>query len=168
VLFRSKPRVIKSCTGCGICFNACKSSAMELGDKITINYEKCFGCGLCVSLCPNNALKPKHKNLRKLFAESAAAVIKNFKRNKQFFVNVLMDISYTCDCHPIANLEPISNDIGIVVSNNIMAVDTSSIDLIEKNSKNIFHHLYSIDPYEIIKFSEDCNIGSRNYIIKKI
>lgn len=46
------------CRGCGICLNACHSSAMSLaGEKARIDPGICLRCGYCIPACPQFAIR---------------------------------------------------------------------------------------------------------------
>ena len=47
----------ESCTGCGLCLDACPQSAIELIENIaTIKAGLCNECLACVEVCPNGAV----------------------------------------------------------------------------------------------------------------
>ena len=60
--------------------------------------------------------------------EYTMGVLKN-KAGKALFINFITDISPDCDCAPY-NDAPIVRDIGIVVSNDPVALDQASVDLV--------------------------------------
>jgi len=162
----SQPVLIDGCEGCGNCVRVCKNKAIILKNKKpNFNYGLCYGCGACISVCPNNALIPKVENLRILLAEGAFAVLKNFGK-KQFFMNILMDITEYCDCSNNPGF-PVVDDIGILVSKDPVAIDTASIDLIEKKAcENFFLKLHNVDPREILDAGVKFGLGSKMYRIK--
>lgn len=123
------------CKGCGLCATKCPGGAIFLeGGKSKIDYEKCLGCGLCISVCPFGAIAVPWqsvvtgKEIQERIAEYAAAVLKG---RKAFFVNALINITDCCDCMG-APLEPIMGDIGILLSDDIVAIEQASLDLVGK------------------------------------
>ncbi len=51
----------ETCTGCGMCMNACPAGAIEVKEKAAINKNLCTGCAACVSACPNEAITMAQK-----------------------------------------------------------------------------------------------------------
>lgn len=110
----------------------------------------------------------RHVDLQKLLAESTYAVLKNFKRENWFFVNVLIDIAPLCDCEANPGL-PICEDIGILVSKDPVAIDSASLDLIENIAKkDVFFQLHKINPRRIVDYGEGLGLGSKVYELEKI
>ncbi|MEA3493904.1 MAG: 4Fe-4S binding protein [Candidatus Margulisiibacteriota bacterium] len=50
-----------TCTGCGICVDACPQQALEMVDGIAklTKPEACDGCASCVEACPVQAIVMK-------------------------------------------------------------------------------------------------------------
>ena len=139
------PLVGANCRNCGLCIKTCPMQAISFKDKLEVNYEKCCGCSICILRCPSKALKPKIALFDTLLAEGAYAVIK--KQPNILYINVLQNISRLCDCAEHSS-EIILDDIGILISDNIIEIDKHSLELINKKSgKNLFLELHNKDPF---------------------
>lgn len=81
------------------------------------------------------------------------------------YMNVLLDITKECDCANDA-LPIICKDLGFLFSDDPVAIDAASVDLIQKNagSDQVFHK----DPWEHIKFAEEIGLGSTKYDLVKM
>jgi len=149
----SQPITSDLCKGCGICAENCFCNAMKIENgKAICNYEDCWGCGICISYCPNDSLKPRVASFDKLLAESAYAVVKSVK--KSFYINYLFDITKWCDC--ASDPGPIiAKDLGILFSDDIVAIDKASVNLVNKAmDKNVFLEANKKSPLIHIKEME--------------
>jgi len=83
------------------------------------------------------------------------------------YINFLMDITKNCDCD--ANALPIiCEDIGVLVSNDPVAIDTASVDLIERNMGKTFKDVLGNDARTHIRFAEEIGMGTSDYeLVKK-
>ena len=61
--------------------------------------------------------------------ESAKAVVDHFGEHITF-VNVLRNMSVSCDCEGCAAMPVVTPNIGILASNDILAIDQASVDLV--------------------------------------
>jgi len=107
-----------------------------------------------------------------LFLESmadAAYSVHSLFKDKVVYVNVLKNMSVDCDCCAVAE-DPCMKDIGVLVSNDPIAIDKASLDLVKLsedegkehlfdriNSRNgayllaaAFPHNFGTDEYELI------------------
>ena len=164
----SKPVLdLKKCVGCGLCAPLCINKAIKIINGKMKIVGDCFGCGLCIRNCPQQALKPKLALFPKLLTEAACAVLKNFKKRKVIFVNVLEKISKMCDCAKTSEI--ICPDIGILVSDDVVAIEQASVDLINKKTgKDLFFQLHKISPNEQIDEAEKLGLGERKYRLEKL
>jgi uncharacterized Fe-S center protein len=164
----SQPIIIGKCKGCGTCVKLCREGAIQLKNgKAIFNYDKCFGCGVCSEVCPSKALKPREVSFRVLLAEAAYAVLNKFDKEKLLFINVLLDITEKCDCFPNGG-EIICPNIGILASDDIVAIDKASFDLvIKKVGKNIFDLNSHIKSEEQIDAAEKFGLGKEEYKLEE-
>lgn len=131
-----KPFVVsEKCIGCGACYKVCPQSAITMeNDKSVIDKSKCIGCGECKTVCQPKAISfdwetDLHEFIEKL-VEYAYGSVAN-KKNKVGYINFLMNITPHCDCVPWSDA-PIVPDIGILASNDPVALDKASLDLVNK------------------------------------
>ena len=169
--FDTQPEVTESCTGCGICSKVCRQNAISIKDgRAVINYNDCYGCCNCVDACPNKAMKQKTTSLASGLTE-VCSIFKNKFGKKMLYVNVLLDITDLCDCYPIGATDAgkvITPDIGVTVSEDMIAVDKASLDLVQKATDNKFGKLIVADPLKQIKAAKEFNLGSDKYEIEVI
>jgi len=163
----AKPSIKKSkCTGCGVCAKWCPKDAITIKDgKAFIKNKLCIGCGECLAVCNYDAVGynwlETYENLQKKIAEHALGVIKN-KEKKVIYINFLNRISKECDC--MGRYENISNDIGVLVSYDPVAIDSASLDLFYKETGyNINEKSFDI-PYKVqIEHGEKIGLGNSEY-----
>ena len=96
----------------------------------------------------------------------AASSIYNFFAPNIVFINVLKNISTSCDCDSNAPI-PKMKDIGILISNDPVAIDQCSLDLIlncdDENKKEVLSVIDKLNGGKIIISAEKLGIGSRKY-----
>jgi len=159
----SKPVFIQDrCVFCGLCEESCVSNAITVDKKNwRINSKHCPGCGNCIANCPNDALKARDIVLQKALALSTKAIVQH---KKAIYVNVLKNITPVCDC-VASNIDPLCSDIGYLISNDPVAIDKASIDLVNKHMKsdNIFKKITGVDPMMQIYYGEKIDLGSIQY-----
>ena len=92
--------------------------------------EHCWRCGRCERVCQSEAIHLPGDDARfmRAMSEAAKAVLGTFADNKVIYINFLTEIQPECDCMPVADV-PIVQDIGIVISNDLVAVEQASVDL---------------------------------------
>lgn len=72
--------------------------------------------------------------------ESAKAVVDHFGEHITF-VNVLRNMSVSCDCEGVAAQPVVTPNIGILASDDILAIDQASVDLVYALKENDKHAL---------------------------
>jgi len=154
-----------ACTYCGVCAEICPFHAIKVNDDIwDYNEQKCFGCGACVDSCSSNALTYQDADLQFLLACSAKACV---QEKTVLYLNELKRIAKGCDCDP--NAGPIiCPDIGYLLSDDPVAIDKASLDLIHKVKENVFLKVNKVDPLKQIKYGEKIGLGSSSYELLKL
>ncbi len=126
----------EKCELCYQCAEVCPLDAIvfEEGDELVWDGNTCWRCGRCVRVCQSGAIvmpSDDERFLRSL-AEAAKAVLSTFETGKVLYINFLTEIQPECDCMPIADV-PVIQDKGILVSDDIVAIEQASIDLLKKS-----------------------------------
>jgi hypothetical protein len=162
---------VDKCTKCGECAKECPYNAISSDLDFEIDEEKCNGCGRCLGLCPNGVKarytsREQKEKLQMRIAEAAFGVLKVFATEKVSFFNFLMDITLECDCARSTNF--ISPNIGVLASNDIVAVDKSTVDMIKKKAgEKIFMENFDIEPGIQLKRASELGMGSIEYEIEE-
>ncbi|MBI5574204.1 MAG: DUF362 domain-containing protein [Elusimicrobia bacterium] len=167
-----KPEVNpEKCTGCGSCVRWCPSNALKLSNKkIIINKDICVGCGECILSCEQYAIKipwdESTKNVQEKIVEYAAGVLKN---KKAIYINFLNYITKFCDCYATKE-NPLLEDIGILTSDDAVAIDAASADLVNKKfDGDFFRHIFPDIDWSIqTKYAEKIGLGRRQYTLTEI
>jgi uncharacterized Fe-S center protein len=149
-----------ACNYCGVCAEVCPFQAIKIHDESWgYNEQECFGCSVCVDACPSEALQNQDADLQFLLACAAKACV---QEKTVLYLNELKRIVKGCDCDP--NAGPIiCPDIGYLVSDDPVAIDKASLDLINKVKENVFEKVNKIDPMKQIKYGEEIGLGSSSY-----
>jgi uncharacterized protein len=166
---QSQPTMVGDCKGCGTCVKYCSNGAIKIiKGKAEFDYDKCYGCGVCSEVCPSKILKPREYNLRQMLAECAWAVLDKFDKKKLLFIDVLFDITEHCDCFSNGG-EIISPNVGITASDDIVAVDKASYDLINKAAgSKVFDARSHLNSEEQLDVAESLGMGSKSYKLEVI
>ncbi len=125
----------KDCIACGKCVWNCQVQAIELKEKAFIT-ERCVGCARCIAVCPTGAVQLQWNQTsdttQKKMVEYAYGTVKALK-SKITYLNILTDMSPACDCYP-GNDEPVTHNIGFLASEDPVAIDKASYDLVVKQA----------------------------------
>ncbi len=151
----SKPQLVSLCQGCGLCTQVCPAKALKMVDgQVEINLNFCWGCSICQLYCPAGCLKPQKAIFDDLLAQGAGAVINNLPQNT-FYINIIRNITRLCDCERNPG-EIVSPDIGILFSDNPVAIDRASVDLVNQvNNHEVFKEASHKDPLLHVKFAKE-------------
>lgn len=154
------------CQLCTKCIKCCPVDAISIVEgRVIIDGGKCVGCAECVFVCPYESFKlnwdEKFENAHEKLIEYAFGVVKN---KRCYFINFLNFITKNCDCFK-TNAPALVDDVGIVASDDPVAVDRASIDLInEKYGKDLFKEIYPGINYERqFEYAKEIGFGDINY-----
>ena len=185
----------KTCNGCKRCLTSCaydailmKSPNRNVEKKSTVasvDPQKCVGCGECILTCPTGAVQIQWNETIPLFqkkmVEYAYGAVHK-KKGKALYLNFLTQVSPACDCYGYSDT-PIVHDIGVLSSEDPVAIDQASVDLVNgetgnRSSKlpgawepggNKFRAIYPEVDWNIqLAYGEEIGMGTREYELVKI
>ena len=145
------------------CLKICPTNALrESSDgKLIRDEEKCRYCYMCKSVCKNNVIDTGSSTREEFITQmvdNAAGVVDYFGKDKIFYLNYVLDVTWQCDCTGGSDI-PFVSDIGILSSLDPVAVDQSAVDLI---------HLSKMNPHSILgsmgNFSKEKSYDWLSYI----
>ncbi len=172
----------EKCELCGDCVEICDHDALVMSDKIEIDQFLCHKCRRCVEVCKNDALilPIMEDEFQMAMAEAAKAALDTFKKGKVVYINFIMEVMPHCDCHPHSDV-PVINDQGILVGDDIVAIDKASLDMIENAARlpdskaeniekgvGLFKGLTGRDPYVHVDHGEKLGLGEMDYKIVRM
>ena len=98
--------------------------------------------------------------------ESAKAVVDHFGKNITF-VNVLRNMSVSCDCEGTAAQPVVTPNIGILASLDILAIDQASVDLVyalkEDDRKALVERMQSRHGLRQLTYMKELGMGNDKY-----
>jgi len=153
------------CTACGACVQDCPANAITL-HPLTIDKEKCIGCGKCISSCPNAAItRPDNAEQTKRFLEGLVEYAKPIVELKNsVYFNIIINVSPSCDCSGNPK-KPFVPNIGILVSNDIVAIEAAAHDLVDKahHCDDAFLKANSVSGKRQIEYAYQLGMGNIKY-----
>ena len=119
------------------------------------------------TLNPNdlwNNLPPQDKFLESM-ADAASSVVGYFK-GRSLYINIMKNMSIDCDCCAVAE-DPCMKDIGILISEDPIAIDQACIDLVNNSDdpgkEHFLERVNSRHGVHLIEAAEKLGFGSRKY-----
>ncbi len=103
--------------------------------------------------------------------ESAKSVVDYFGEHITY-VNVLRNMSVSCDCEGVAAMPVVTPNIGIVASTDILAVDQASVDLVyalpKKDNHDLVERIESRHGLRQLTYMKELNMGDNHYTMVDI
>ena len=153
------------CIKCNRCVEKCPKDAITI-NPLKIDKEKCIACGDCASVCPVGAIRAHSRSEQHIyFLEKLSEYAKVLSDKNNFvYINVIANVSRYCDCSSRAP-EPFIDDIGILASTDIVAIDQACHDLVDKahGSDDAFLKENKLSGKHQLKYAEEIGLGSRTY-----
>ena len=178
----------EKCTQCLRCVKICPGEAFyEKTSQIHYQAEKCIGCGECIAVCPSGAITVPWASVFALDVQRG--LMDGFKgvasvfKEKVGFINLGFNITPHCDCKGNSKL-PLIPDIGILASQDVLACDKASYDLMKKappypgsdlDVREIYRRKDKIESiYPAVNFSgfwklcKETKLGSLEYELREV
>ena len=98
--------------------------------------------------------------------ESAKAVVDHFGQHITF-VNVMRNMSVSCDCEGTAAAPVVTPNVGILASRDILAIDQASVDLVyamkEEDHKDLVERIESRHGLRQLSYMKELQMGNDRY-----
>lgn len=151
--------------------------------ELHLHPEQCNACGRCLEVAPPGSLKIDAVNFnafQEACAISTSISLSTFAPGKAVHLSLATQMTPMCDCFGFTSM-PIVPDAGIFGSDDIVAVEQATLDvigqtrLIEENvptslevhtrEGHPFRWLHGPlkDPYLVVEYGEKIGLGSREY-----
>ena len=108
------------------------------------------------------------EELMEKIAESTKATVDHFGKHITF-VNVLRNISVSCDCEGVAAEPVVTPNIGILASVDILSADQASVDMIhalnDKHRKAMVERISTRHGYRQLSYMKELGMGNDRYIL---
>ena len=103
-------------------------------------------------------------------ADAASSVVEYFKGNA-VYVNVMKNMSVDCDCCAVAE-DPCIADIGILISDDPVAIDQACVDLVyastDPGKPHLLERIESRNGIHTVEIAAEHGIGSREYELVEV
>ncbi len=134
----------------------------QLSIGVASSYGKAYIHGAGV---PANIWTADHDSFLEAMADAASSVVDYFNGNI-VYVNVMKNMSVDCDCCAVAE-DPCIADIGILVSDDPIAIDQACIDLVYASSDpgrpHLIERIESRNGVHTIEAAASLGYGTREY-----
>jgi hypothetical protein len=135
----------------------------QLSIGIASSYGKAYIHGAGV---PEEIWSSNHDSFLESMADAAESVV-NFFHGNAVYINVMKNMSVDCDCCAVAE-DPCMKDIGILISDDPIAIDQACLDLVYKatddpGQKHFLERVESRNGVHTIEAASVLGYGTRDY-----
>ena len=108
------------------------------------------------------------EELMERITESSKATIDYFK-DKICYINVMRNMSVSCDCEGLSAEPVVTPDVGILASLDILAIDQACVDIIysmnEIDGHALVHRIESRHGHRQLSYMKEMNMGNNKYVM---
>ena len=119
---------------------------------------------------PGKIWTADHDLFLESMADAASSVVEYFK-GKLVYVNVMKNMSVDCDCCAVAE-DPCMGDIGVLVSDDPVAIDQACLDLVyasdDPGRDHLIKRIESRHGVLTVEAAHALGYGSRDYVLKEV
>ena len=139
--------------------------------QLSIGFASSYGKGYIHGVGnPDDFWNSDHDSFLESMADAAGSVIEFFKGNI-VYVNVMKNMSVDCDCCAVAE-DPCIADIGILVSDDPIAIDQACVDLVyacsDEGKPHLIERIESRNGIHTVEAAAEIGYGSREYQLIEI
>jgi uncharacterized Fe-S center protein len=177
----------EKCTHCEACIRACRYNANKFTKEgvYRVFYHNCVYCMHCVAACPEDAITVDphgFKRFQEGMALATDVVLKTFPPDAVFHINVLLSVTYLCDCWGFST-PPLVPDVGILGSRDMVAIEKASLDLLDADEVlpnslpkgrelgpkgHLFERIHYKDPFVQLRALERHGLGTQRYELVEV
>ena len=134
--------------------------------QLSIGFASSYGKGYIHGVGdPANFWDRDQDSFLESMADAAKSVVEYFKGNA-VYVNVMKNMSVDCDCCAVAE-DPCIADIGILISDDPVAIDQACVDLVyactDPGKPHLLERIESRNGLHTVEVAAEHGIGSREY-----
>ena len=175
------------CTYCNKCIGSCNHHANKFDEnkEYQVFYHHCTLCQHCVKVCPTGALvldSNNYEDFQTGMAIATKTIVDTFAPGDVYYINVLTQITALCDCWGMTTPSLVP-DIGIMASDDIVAVERASMDAIRfedlipsgvpegmelGKEGHLFERLHGKNPFVQLDKLEEQGLGSQAYALEVV
>ena len=177
------------CIHCNACISSCnhKANSFDENGKYDVFYHHCTFCHHCVKVCPTGAIEIDenhgYEDFQMGMAVTTQKCLEHFGKENLFFINFLMNMTLVCDCWGFTT-PSIVPDVGILASQDIVAIEKASLDMIKTENFNplslpkgtelfdidghLVEKLHGKNPFIQLDALERIGMGSNKYTLTEV
>lgn len=139
--------------------------------QLSIGFASSYGKGYIHGVGnPDDFWTSDHDSFLESMADAAGSVVEFFKGNV-VYVNVMKNMSVDCDCCAVAE-DPCIADIGILVSDDPVAIDKACVDLVyacsDEGKPHLIERIESRNGIHTVDAAAELGYGTKEYELIEI